>query len=400
MFRAQISALEDLYYNKPINYFDYASTTPIYKEVIDVMTEAMKDNFGNPSSLTATGIKAKKSIKEATETIKKAIGAQNYNLYYTSGATESNNWVAQILNEGDIVFTTPYEHPSVLKAFESRKANLIYIDFLAFDKENFIKQLNYWRPKLVSVMGVNNETGIIPYIGEIARLCKGKALTHCDITQTIPHCIFNCDGFGFDFYTFSGHKFGAPKGIGGLLVKPSVLKNFKPMIYGGHQQFSLRAGTESVTNIIGLAKAIEKTRELCPLFHSEFDNLNKYFKETFNKKMKEVGVDYIFVGDDNKNLLIIPEIINVCFDRINGYTLMKMLDLAGFTVSTGSSCSADNDYISPMLEDLQIPENYIHGSIRISLGYTTSVEEIDNLIDNIVKCVNSLKAYRESNNNE
>ena len=114
--------------------------------------------------------------------------------------------------------------------------------------------------------------------------------------------------------------------------------------------------------------------------------------------MKDVGVDYIFVGDDNKNLLIIPEIINVCFDRINGYTLMKMLDLAGFTVSTGSSCSADNDYISPMLEDLQIPENYIHGSIRISLGYTTSVEEIDNLIDNIVKCVNSLKAYRESNN--
>ena len=239
-------------------YFDYASTTPVFAEVIDDIDNTLAEFYGNPSSLTDLGNEANSVIKEATDTIKNCLGASNYELFYTSGATESNNWVAQILDEGDMVFTTVYEHPSVLNAFKARKANIVYIDCLEkFNKQEFIRNLEFWKPKLVSIMGVNNETGIMPVLYEISNICKGKTLIHCDITQVIPHCKLNCNDFNFDFCSFSGHKFGAPKGIGGLLVKKSALKILPTFIYGGHQQNNRRAGTENIAYIKGMATALK-----------------------------------------------------------------------------------------------------------------------------------------------
>lgn len=387
-----------LYYEDPKYYFDFASTTPIYKEVIDTITDTMKNNFGNPSSLTETGIKAKNQIKEATATIKDILKASKYNLYYTSGATESNNWVSNILNSNDYVITTGIEHPSVNKSLEATGAKIIYFNpelTGAFDLVKFKNMVEKYNPKLVSIMGVNNETGLILPIYEISKICKDKVLVHCDITQVIPHCLINCNSYNCDFYTFSGHKFGAPKGIGALLIKQSVERDFIPLIYGGHQQDSMRAGTENVPYIIGMALALTKTADLIKEYNAVIVAYQKYFTEKLIKELTKTQTRCIIVNDKgNDNVLFIPNIINICFKNINGYTLMKMLDLKGITVSTGSSCSADYNYISPALETLGIPEEYIHGSIRVSFGFGTTKNSIDYLVDEIIKAISQLEKMR------
>lgn len=387
-----------LYYVDTSKYFDFASTTPVFANVIEDINEILKMNYGNPSSLTGLGIEAKNIIKEATASIIKDLGASQFNLYFTSGATESNNWVAQILQKGDTVFTTKFEHPSVINAFKSRKANIVYIDCLDnFDREDFINKLESLKPRLVSIMGVNNETGIIPNVSEIADICQGKTLVHCDITQLISHCIFNCDNFGFDFCSFSGHKFGAPKGIGGLLVKKSALKHLPNYVYGGHQQDNRRAGTENTAYIKGMATALHIATENKSEYYFRSMSLQEYFIYKLNKSLKNTATDCIIIGADNKNLLAIPSIVNVCFKGINGYTLMKMLDLSGLSVSTGSSCSADSEYTSPILELLKVPEDYIHGSIRVSFGYNTTYADIDYLIEKMIEAIAYLEKFKETN---
>jgi len=384
-----------LYYKDPKYYFDFASTTPVYKSVVDNVMEVMKNNFGNPSSLTETGITAQNVIKESTNKIKKILACANYELFYTSGATESNNWVANLISVGDTVITTGFEHPSVINSIISRKANIVYFSPNAdgkFDIQALESLIETKKPKLVSIMGVNNETGLVLPIYEIARVCKNKTLLHCDITQLIPHCLINCDKCGCDFYTFSGHKFGAPKGIGALLVKQSKEKVLPSMIFGGHQQKSKRAGTENTPYISAMAVALAETVELTKKYNAVIEAYKNYFITNIKNNLINTKTNCIIINDkENEDVLFLPNIINICFQNINGYTLMKMLDLQGITVSTGSSCSADTDYTSPALEVLQIPEDYIHGSIRVSLGFGVTKNAIDFLIEKIIQIIKQLE---------
>lgn len=387
-----------LYYDMPKKYFDFASTTPVYKEVVDIINEQLKYNFGNPSSLTSRGIDAKNCITQSVDLIKKILKASKYNFYTTSGATESNNWVASILQEGDNVITTSFEHPSVLNTLQHKKVNIIFYnpnEAGEFDIEELKLLIKTYEPKLVSIMAVNNETGLILPIEEISKECRGKTLLHCDLTQAIPHCLVDCDSLNCDFYSFSGHKFGAPKGIGGFLVKKKAEKFVKPYIYGGHQQNSQRAGTENVAYISGMAQALKMTAELIKFYHSLIVEYQKYFIENFKKALTKTQIKCIIINElENSKTLFVPSIVNICFKDINGYTLMKMLDLVDIAVSTGSACSADYSYVSPALKLFKVPEDYIHGSIRISFGFGTIKEDIDYLIDRLIGALQQLEGLK------
>ena len=369
-------------------YLDEASTAQ-YKNiddiVVDTITTAMRDSWLNPSSLYAANVKTK--IDKCRTNIASFIGAKSDEIYFTSGASESNNWairgwVDRMLNS--IIITTPIEHKSILETVK----NLPYIEAYCCDVDESgfvdIKSLEYWLnackiyPCLVSINMANNEIGTIQPIKEIAELVhRYNGVLHVDATQAVGHIPINVEELGIDMLSASGHKISPVlRGIGFLYKKNGI--NIRPLIYG-NQENQMRGGTENTYGIIGLNKAIE----YCDISQEKIDKMCK--KRNYFIELLEEKFDCELNGDSYYRL---PNNINVTFPQdITGESLLYMLDISDIRISTGSACNSKSIEPSHVLKAIGLSDQDAFKTVRFTLPDDITYEDIDFVINEIDKAI-------------
>lgn len=374
-------------------YLDYAATTPTRKEVINVMLPYFSKKFGNASSLHSFGIEAKTAINNARNTIADLINAENDEIIFTSGGTESDNLAIKgvayaNIDKGRHIITSRIEHHAVLntvKQLEKEGFKVTYIPVNKYgevnpnDVENAITDDTI----LISIMHANNEIGTIQPIKEIGKIArKNGVLFHTDAVQSFCHLPIDVDKFNVDLLSVSSHKIGGPKGVGALYLRNGV--RIKPLLNGGPHEFNKRAGTENVAGIVGFAKAAE-------IANKEMKNESVRLTRLRDKIIKSVlslisGVR--LNGHPKKRL---PNNVNFSFIGVEGEALLLMLDSLGVAVSTGSACSSHDLSPSHVLLALDPDPIKAHGSIRITLGYKTTEKDIDYLIKILPDAVEKIR---------
>lgn len=379
-----------------IYYFDNAASTKPYPEVISYLSELLETEYANPSALHKFGYEVSKLTDTASENLKRLYKLNNFDVIFTSGATESVNMAIKgtVARFSDItkthIITTPIEHACVSETFSylaSKGVGTSYVKIDKFGKIDIddLKSKITDKTKLVSVIWVNNETGIIQDIEKIAKAIKEKnhsVLFHIDATQ----------GFGkisgdiscADLISISAHKFHGPKGIGALFVKKGV--NLNCVLHGGGQQNNLRSGTINAPMIAAMGKACELIN--IENINSELSSLQKYL---YDKIEENFGKDVIntLIYDSN----YAPHIMSLSFTSLKGEVILHMLEDKNIYVATSSACSAHKKKKS-VLENLGFSSERIGGTIRISLCEFTTKDEIDYLVANLTYAVNLLKNLR------
>lgn len=356
--------------NKTI-YLDMAATTPVTKSVLGTMIPYLTEQYGNPSSLYSLGREAHKAIETAREKIAKAITAEPSQIFFTSGATEANNWVC---SKFDRVLCSSYEHHSILNhPHVIEKSPFISLKNELYDQ----------MPDLFSHMAVNNETGDIYDIKNMAEIChRQDVLFHSDGTQAFGHIPIDVVDLDVDFLSLSGHKFHSPKGIGILYVKEP--NNLKPFLYGGGQERHLRAGTENVASIVGMGVAAELYN-----YSSEKDKRCREIQLKFYNAFSQMK-DVHFNTNVNS---AISSTLNVGFKNVEAESLMLLLDMDGICVSAGSACNSGSLEPSHVLKAISCPDEYIYNSIRLSWDDTLTDEEVNYTIECIKKNVKKVRGY-------
>ena len=368
-------------------YLDNAATTQIAPEVIDFMTDLMKSDYANPSSIHHGGRKSRILIENARKTVSGFLNTSPGNIFFTSGGTEADNMAIRcgiIDNKISHAITSSISHKAVLYPLEELKEKeIIHLDYIKLDKNgkidlSHLEELLQNNPKtFVSIMHANNEIGTIQPIKEIGDLCiKYNAIFHCDTVQTMAHYPINLQEFNVDFITGSAHKFHGPKGVGFIYISDNI--NIKPFISGGSQERNMRAGTENVHSIAGLAKAME-------ISYSNMEKDKKYISEIKKymiKQLKENIDDVEFNGNctDFENSLF--KILSVSFPKISESEMMLFnLDIHGISCSGGSACSAGNMSGSHVLDVVCSDKN--RTGVRFSFSRYNTKEEIDYTIQKI-----------------
>ena len=364
-------------------YFDNAATEPVKAEVLEAMLPYFTKDYGNPSGLYSIGEKSKKAIESAKKIIAKEINANPKQIFFTSGGTESNNWVKY---NADVWLRSPFEHKSLFKDKNDIVLDTFQGDVI-LDYATLINSYQKKKKNIVSIQTANNETGIIQDIKSLCYVAHDHGyLFHTDATQVFGKIPINVLETNVDFMTFSGHKIGAPKGIGVLYIKnPSKIK---PFITGGSQQQGLRAGTENVPYIIGLGKAVELIN---------YNNKLKLWEQrtriisAIQGSCKDVLVNESHHVSEETQL---PNIISVSFKGISGESIVMLENINNVAIATGSACNNYSAEVSHVVKALEIPEDYRNGTIRISLGNNTSDKAIDTLLETLI---HNVKILRELN---
>lgn len=348
-------------------YLDSAATCgQIPKPVLEAITPYVTNICGNGSSLYKVGREANKAITQATKIIKSVTGANS--VYYTSGSSESNNWIINNFRKGTIISST-IEHPSILNTLKYYKEEygtnykLIGVDSNGIVNMKELEQLLIEGADLCTIMCTNNEIGVNQNINEIYDLChKYSCKLHTDLTQSYSH--LDITKLKYDYASLSAHKFGGLQGTGVLLCNADI----KPFIIGGHQQDGMRGGTYNLCGIIAMGKA-------CELYNYNAET-DKYILSLKTHLME-------FIKDNIPDVLInsplettVSNILNVSFKGIEGESLMLLLDRAGICVSSGSACNSGSLEPSHVLKDMSVPDDYIYGTIRFSFSKFNTLDEI------------------------
>lgn len=378
-----------------MKYFDYASTNPIkfdiFKELLN--NEEVKEGLYNPSSINSCGLRSKFYLQKARNIIAYELKCAPDEIIFTSGGTESNNMALMgiALKEGldskKHIITTSIEHPSILntcKRLESLGWKITYlpvntnglIDFQ--DLKNAINE----NTVLISIMTKNNETGTCQEIKQISKIAKENNIPfHSDCVQGLSR-IVRKGIYDYDMMSLSGHKFGAFPGSGILFKKRNI--KIEPLICGGGQENGLRSGTENVLGNLFMA--------LC--LRDEFESCNSLLISKLNAIFIDSLMDYY--GDNIKvNNPVFNNIINLSFKNLDGRIIQQLLSEKGYMVSTGSACNSNGDEeVSHVLKAMQVPEDFIHGAIRISLGYNVSKQDLDELKEAIIETVDYLYSMK------
>lgn len=374
-------------------YADNAATTKVPQQVINEIIPYLSENYGNPSSLYSKGRQAKQALEQAREKIASLIGCQAKELYFTSCGSEADNWAIKGIAErnsakGKHIITSAIEHHAVLHTLQALEKKGFEVTYLGVgtngivDVEDFKKAI---RPDtiLATVMYANNEIGTIQPIKELASIAReNKIPFFTDAVQAVGHVDINVADLGVDMLSFSGHKFGAPKGIGALYIKSGTLLN--NLVDGGGQEKRKRAGTENIAGIVAMAKALELSLE------------NGSDKRAYIEKMRDNLIDELLKipytrlnGDRDKRL---PGNVNVSIEFIEGESLILWLDIMGICVSTGSACSTASLDPSHVLLAIGLPHEVAHGSLRITLNEQNTPEECDYIIESVKNTVEKLRA--------
>ena len=367
-------------------YADNAATTKISKEVLNEMLPFLTENYGNSSSLYSLGSRSRKAIEKARKQVAKAINAEPEEIYFTSGATESNNWVINCFKNSTIVISR-FEHPSIdvpCNCFAVKgDMNLKYIPIKCSGEIN-LRWLNlFWNNsvELVSVMAVNNELGTIQPISEIGELCKKhNVLFHTDATQAIGHIPIDVKKMNIDLMSFSGHKFHAPKGVGVLYIRNGI--KLDPFILGGMQENNLRAGTENVANIVGIGKAIEIATDKL----SEQKELKNKTRILF-EKLKEVGGIKLNGDWDNR----IAGNLNICIGGVESESFVLQMDIDGICISAGSACHTGSLEPSRSLKAIGLSDKEALSSVRITLDNSITDEEIEEMAGKMKRTIRRMR---------
>ena len=348
-------------------YADNAATTKLDSDALNEMLPWLQDEYGNASQPYTFARKPRKALSEARTTIASCIGAQPEEIYFTSGGTESDNWAIKGMPRYDdrrATITSQIEHHAILHACESIERLGYPVAYLPVDNEGIVSPdiLSSFitdETRLVSVMLVNNEIGTIEPISELAKVAHSHgAVFHTDAVQAVGHIAINVKELGVDMLSASAHKFNGPKGIGFIYIK-SGTKIF-PYADGGAQEHGMRAGTENIASIVGMAAALKKN---CDHMDQTQNKLHK-LEDKFLDVLKLSGIDYIRNGSTNH----VPGNVNVSIRNASGEMLLHRLDLKSIAISTGSACDSVNTQVSHVIQAIRVPEEYAHGTIRVSFG--------------------------------
>ena len=373
-------------------YADYNATTPLKDEVKAALIKDL-DIFGNASSLHTSGRLAKAGVEDAREALALLLGAASSSIIFTSGGSESNNAVFQTMRsiaiERNEFITTAIEHPCVLKAAEYTKNQGFRVNFIPVDEYGKIKMEAYkaalnQKTLFVSVMMANNEIGVIQNIKEITRLAKeAGAFVHTDAVQAVGKIPVNVVALGVDYLTMSAHKIYGPKGIGALYVRKGA--PIYPLIHGGHQEDGLRAGTYNNLGIMGLGKAATLALKDLEEYREKTSFLRTRLKEGLISKIPNIKINGHPVD-------VLPNTLNVSFPGAEGEAILLSMDMAGIEVSTGSACASGSLEASHVLTAIGVEPELAHGSIRFSLGWGSSKEDVDYIIETLPPIIERLRA--------
>ena len=374
-------------------YADNAATTSVSRTALDAMIPYLTEKYGNPSSLYAFAQDVKEGLEAARETVAKCINASPKEIYFTSGGSEADNQA--IVSAAKVgarkgrkhIISTKFEHHAVLhtlKKLEKEGFEVTLLDVHADGVVTVDDVKNALRDDtcLVTIMFANNEIGTVQPIAEIGKLCREKGVPfHTDAVQAAGHMPIDVEAMNIDMLAMSGHKFHAPKGVGVLYAKKNMpLFN---IIEGGAQEKGKRAGTENVAGIVAMAAALkescdnmeENTAKIIPMRDKLFAELSKIPHSKINGSLEHH----------------VPGTVNMCFEGIEGESLLLMLDMNGICASSGSACTSGSLDPSHVLLSLGLPHEVAHGSLRLSIGEYNTMEEIDHIIECVPKIVAKLR---------
>jgi len=373
-----------------IIYFDNAATTRVSKAALEAMLPFLNEEYGNPSSIYAVGRQAKKAVEEARRRVATAIGAMPEEIFFTGCGTESNNWAlksaaALLEKKGKHIISTAIEHPAVLETLKFLGGIGFEITYLGVDSNGQISLDELSKAIredtiVISIMTANNEIGTILPIAQVGEIAKEKGiLLHTDAVQAVGSIPIDVVQMNVDMLTLSGHKLGAPKGVGALYIKKGL--KLPIYIHGGGQENGKRSGTENVAAIVALAAALEHRVSRLPLVELE---------KKRNRLIREVlKIPRSSLTGDPKNRL--PSIASFVFEAVEGEAMLLMLDQYGICGSSGSACSSGSLDPSHVLLAIGLPHEIAHGSLRLSLSEDSTDEEIDFVVEKLTQVVEKLR---------
>lgn len=380
-------------------YMDYSATTPVKKEVLDAMLPYFTESFGNPSSIYTRGLESKEAINAARAKVAELINANPAEVFFSAGGTESDNWavfgVADAMKDkGNHIITTKIEHHAMLHSCEFLEKRGFEVTYLGIgpDGRVSLEELEAAitdKTILISVMMVNNEIGTVQPIKEIGEIAKKHGITfHTDAVQALGNVEIDVKDMNIDLMSMSSHKIYGPKGIGGMYIRRGVkISNY---LHGGAQENKRRAGTENLPGIVGFGKAAELAKANYEEHVKHCSTLRNYLIEEVLAKIPDTYVngtmDYRHPGN-----------ANITFEYIEGEAMLLMLDSMGISVSTGSACSSTSLVPSHVLTALGIPVEKIHGTLRFTVGDFTTKEDIDYVVESLVKIVTTLRGISSVN---
>ena len=374
-------------------YMDHAATTYVKPEVLDAMTPYFTEHFGNPSSIHSFARETKKAIDHAREQVANAIGATPSEIFFTSGATESDNWVLrgmayQHKNKGNHIITTAIEHHAMLHTCQALEKEGFEVTYLEVDENGLVtpeqvKNAITDKTILVSVMFANNEIGTIEPIEQIGAVCKEKGVVfHTDAVQAFGAVPIDVNKMNIDLLSITGHKLYGPKGTGALYIRKGVI--LKNLIEGGAQERGKRPGTENIAGIVGLGKAAELANEHMEENAARLTALRDQLIDGILQQIPETRLN----GHRTKRL---PNNVNICFRYIEGESLLLLLDRAGIAASSGSACTSGSLDPSHVLLAIGLPHEIAHGSLRLTLGACTTEEDVLYTIETLKTIVERLR---------
>ena len=371
-------------------YLDNSATTRAFDEVADIVSDAMRRDFGNPSSMHQKGVEAERYVKESKEIIAKTLKVQEKEIFYTSGGTESDNWAlmggaSANSRAGKHLITTKVEHPAILQTMEYLESIGYEVTYLSVDYKGVIslEELEKMiRPDtiLVSIMHVNNEVGAVQPVEEAGLLIKRinpKTLFHVDAVQSFGKYKILPKKCKIDMLSVSGHKIHGPKGTGFLYIDEHV--KIKPILFGGGQQKGLRSGTENVPGAAGIGKATQMMYRNLTADVEKLYELKRYFTDEL-QKMENVKVNGPLYEEGA------PHIVSVSFAGVRSEVLLHALEDRGVYVSAGSACASHKHTVSATLKSMGVAQEMLDSTIRFSFSIFTTKEELDYTL----KCLNEI----------
>lgn len=370
-------------------YLDNNATTKVDPDVVKIMLPYFTEKYANPSSLHLLGQEVAESILMSRRIIAESINAKPSEIYFTASGSEGDNLCVKGFAEankerGNHIITSIIEHPGILNSCKHLETQGFEVTYLSVDNEGFIsldELKKAIRPNtlLVSIMHINNEIGSIQPIKDIARICHNHGIVfHTDAVQSYQKARIDVRDFELDMASFSGHKIHAPKGIGFVYIKEGL--KVTRQVDGGGQETKMRAGTENTAYIAGLAKATLLTTDKD---RAKMQKLQKYLMDEL-ENTSNIHIN----GPKNLSRRGINN-INISSNRMEGAEILQKLSDRGIYVSTGSACSSKSQRVSPVLEAIGCPAEYIHGNVRVSLSKFTTKEEIDTFLTAFKDILNS-----------
>ena len=368
-------------------YADNAATTKLDIDAFEAMKPWLLDEYGNASQPYSFARKPKKALAEAREVIAGCINAKPEEIFFTSGGTESDNWAIKsaALSDPDkhAIITSAFEHHAILHSCAAIEhmgypVAYLYPDVHGQVQPDALKEYITDRTRLVSIMLANNELGSIQPIQQLAEIAhRNGAVFHTDAVQAVGHIPIDVLELGVDLLSSSAHKFNGPKGIGFMYRREAI--SYPPYMDGGAQEKRLRAGTENIASIVGMAVALKKN---CDYLEENRAFLKK-LEELLIDLLKKAGLQFVRNGGSST----LPGLLSLSFPGFSGEAILHRMDLMGICISTGSACDSVNTEISHVLKAIKLEEDLARGTVRISLSKNNTTSEVESIANALIKIV-------------